>query len=146
MSGTKPLGSLDAYSRFVAELLDRPTVKRSTLSVWSVGPHTGVAEGEIFFSKGIKLRVMEELDFEARLITAYGYEVYQHGEKLFWYDDYPHPNDPDLASTHPHHKHVPPDIKHHRVPAPRIAFGRPNLSVLIAEVEKVLLGRETHVD
>lgn len=146
MSGSKPLGSLDAYSRFVAELLDRPTVKRSTLSVWSVGPCTGVADGEVFFSEGIKLRMMEELDFEAQLITAYGYEVYQHGEKLFWYDDYPHPNDPDLASTHPHHKHVPPDIKHHRVPAPRIAFVRPNLPVLIAEIEEFLLGRETRVD
>ena len=142
MSGTSPLRSLAAYSRFVAELLDRPTVKRSTLAVWSVGPRTGVAEGEIFFPRGIRLRVMEELDFEAELITAYGYEVYRHAVKLFWYDDYPHPNDPDLASTHPHHKHLPPDIKHHRVPAPRIAFDRPNLTVLITEIEQDVLRRE----
>lgn len=140
MSAPNPLGSLADYSRFVAELLDRPTVNRSTLSVWSVGPRTGVAEGEIVFSNGIKLRVMEELDFEAELITAYGYELYRYGEKLFWYDDYPHPNDPDLASTHPHHKHVPPDIKHHRIPAPQIHFTRPNLSILIAEVEEILRG------
>jgi hypothetical protein len=46
MNGTSPLSSLAAYSRFVAELLDRPTIKRSTLAVWSVGPRTGVAEGE----------------------------------------------------------------------------------------------------
>jgi hypothetical protein len=130
----------------VAELLDRPSVKRSTLSVWSVGPQTGVAEGEVFFSMGIKLRVMEELDFEAELITAYGYEVYRHGEKLYWYDDYPHPNDPDLAATHPHHKHVSPDIKHNRVAAPRIEFSRPNLAVLIAEVEEDLLERERHIE
>ena len=129
-----------AYSRFVAALLDRATVAGSTLVVWSVGPYTGVAEGEVFFSQGIKLRVMEELDFKAELITAYGYEVYQHGEKLYWYDDYPHPNDPDLASTYPHHQHVPPDIKHHRVPAPGIYFDRPNLPTLIAEIEQRLLG------
>ena len=138
MSGSNPLRSLTAYSRFVAELLERPTVQRSTLAVWSVGPYTGVAEGEVIFSQDIKLRMMEELDFEAGLITAYGYEVYRHGEKLYWYDDFPHPNDPDLASTFPHHKHVPPDIKHHRIPAPGIRFDRPNLPGLIAEIEQYL--------
>jgi hypothetical protein len=146
MSGPNPLGSLTAYSRFVAELLERPTVQRSTLAVWSVGPYTGIAEGEVIFSQGIKLRMMEELDFEAGLITAYGYEVYRHGEKLYWYDDFPHPNDPDLASTFPHHKHVPPDIKHHRVPASDIHFDRPNLPELIAEIERRLTEEKEHVD
>jgi len=47
---------------------------------------------------------VEELDFEAALITSYGYEVYRHGERLYWYDDYPHPDDPVLALTFPHHK------------------------------------------
>ncbi|MGQ9626402.1 MAG: toxin-antitoxin system TumE family protein [Anaerolineae bacterium] len=28
-------------------------------------------------------------------------------ERLYWYDDFPHPNDPILASTFPHHKHIP---------------------------------------
>jgi hypothetical protein len=59
-----PLESLDSYSHFVAELLDRPTVERSTVAVWSESPYTGVAEGEIFFSNGLRLRVREELDFE----------------------------------------------------------------------------------
>jgi len=36
-------------------------------------------------------------------------------------------------------KHVPPDIKHHRVPAPELSFTRPNLPVLIAEIERDLL-------
>jgi hypothetical protein len=44
-----------------------------------------------------------------------------------------------LASTHPHHKHIFPDIKHHRVPAPGLSFDRPNLPVLIAEIERELL-------
>ena len=46
-----PLHSLDVYSRFVARVLDRSAVVRSTLSVWSVSPYTGIAEGEVFFVK-----------------------------------------------------------------------------------------------
>jgi hypothetical protein len=77
----------------------------------------------------------EELDFDARRISAYGYEVYRGDERLYWYDDFPHPDDPSLASTFPHHKHVPPDIKRHRIPAPEIRFDRPNLPFLISEIE-----------
>jgi len=44
-----------------------------------------------------------------------------------------------LAATHPHHKHIPPDIKHHRIPAPGLSFTRPNLPVLIAEIKRELL-------
>jgi hypothetical protein len=50
-----------------------------------------------------------------------------------------HPNDPTLASSHPHHKHVLPDIKHHRVPAPELSFTRPNLPFLIEEIEREVL-------
>jgi Family of unknown function (DUF6516) len=133
-----PLKSLADYSQFVAELLNRPAVERSTLVVWSDSPYTGIAEGEVFFSQGIRLRMREELDFYAGLITAYGYEVYRTDERLYWYDDFPHPNDPILASTFPHHKHVPPDIKHNRIPAPEMSFARPNLAVLIREIEKLI--------
>jgi len=59
-----PLQSLAAYSRFVAKLLDRSSVERSTLVVWPASPYTGIAEGE----------------------------VYRHDERLYWYDDFPHPN------------------------------------------------------
>lgn len=65
-----PLKSLTEYSRFVVELLNRPTVERSTVVVWSVSPYTGIAEGEIFFMQGLRLRMREELDFEAGLITS----------------------------------------------------------------------------
>lgn len=130
------LTSLDRYSRFVAELFDRLTVKRSTVAVWSDGQYTGIAEGEVHFSNGLRLRMREELDFDAGLITSYGYEVYRGEERLYWYDDYPHPNDPTLAATMPHHKHVPPDIKHNRVPAPAMSFVQPNLPALIREIEE----------
>ena len=134
---SNPLRSLAGYSRFVAQLFDHATVRRSTVVVWSESPYTGTAEGEVFFSNGVRLRMREELDFDAGTITAYGYEVYRGSEHLYWYDDFPHPNDPSLAATHPHHKHIPPDIKHHRVPAPEISFTRPNLPVLIREIEEL---------
>lgn len=67
------------------------------------------------------------------------YEVYQGDEQLYWYDDWPHPSIPELASTDPHHKHVPPDLKHHRVPAPDLSFDHPSLPFLIEEIEQTLL-------
>jgi hypothetical protein len=135
---SNPLRSLADYSRFVAELLDRPTVERSTVAVWSTSPYTGIAEGEVFFPHGLWVRMRQELDFDAGLIISYGYEVYRGTERLYWYDDFPHPEDPLLATTFPHHKHVPPDIKHNRIPAPEMSFIRPNLPVVIQEVEELL--------
>ncbi len=132
-----PLRSLDSYSRYLAWLFDQPGVATSTVAVWSDSPYTGIAEGEVFFVSGLRMRMREEIDFEEGIITSYGYEVYRGDERLYWYDDFPHPNDPTLASTMPHHKHVPPDIKHHRIPAPGISFDRPNLPLLLREIEEV---------
>ncbi|MBI3799600.1 MAG: hypothetical protein HY268_21850 [Deltaproteobacteria bacterium] len=136
-----PLQSLVAYSRFVAELLDRPTVQRSTVAVWSASPYTGIAEGEVLFLRGFRLRLREELDFNACLITSYGYEVYEGDERLYWYDDFPHPHDPVLAVTFPHHKHVPPDIRRNRVPAPEMSFTSPNLLRLTQEIEELAVDK-----
>jgi hypothetical protein len=132
------LHSVTAYSQFVAEWLDCATVERSTISVWSVSPYSGIAEGEVWFRYGLRLRMREEIDFDEGLITAYGYEVYQGQEKIYWYDDFPHPQDPSLASTHPHHKHVPPNIKRNRIPAPGLSFEHPNLPQIIVEVEELV--------
>jgi hypothetical protein len=107
------------------------------VAVWSDSPWTGILEGEVFFLQGIRLRLREELDFEAALITAYGYEVYRGDERLFWYDDFPHPNEAALASTFPHHKHMPPDIRNHRIPAPGMSFALPNLPRLVQEIEAI---------
>jgi hypothetical protein len=136
-----PLESVADYSQYLAELLNRPNVIRSTITVWSASPYTGIAEGELFFVDGFRLRMREELDFDEQIIASYGYEVYQGAEKLYWYDDFPHPNDPTLASTHPHHKHVPPNIKRNRIPAPGLSFTSPNLPQLIQEVEVLLAGK-----
>jgi hypothetical protein len=133
-----PLTSLAAYSHFVAEFVSRSTVDRSTIVVWSDSPHTGIAEGEIFFRNGFRLRLREELDFDAHLIASYGYEVYKGEERLYWYDDFPHPELIELASSFPHHKHVLPNPRRNRVPAPEMSFTRPNLSFLIDEIERLL--------
>lgn len=71
-------------------------------------------------------------------IQRYSYELTHTSGRVWWYDPTEHPGDPDLATTHPHHKHIPPDIKHHRVPAPDISFAAPNLPFLIQEVEQLL--------
>jgi hypothetical protein len=44
-----------------------------------------------------------------------------------------------LPETYPHHKYVPPDIKHNRVPAPEISFHQPNLRRLIEEIDREIL-------
>lgn len=139
MSITDPsLASFADYSRKISELVDCSIVERSTVAVWSNSPYTGIAEGEIYFSHGFRIRMHEEIDFTAALITSYGYEVYQDEERLFWYDDFPHPHDPTLAATFPHHKHVPPDIKRHRVPAYGIGYKQCNLPLLINEIETLI--------
>lgn len=93
-----PLKSLSDYSHFMSELLARPNVKSSTVAVWSDSPYTGVAEGDVIFTNGLRLRMREEVDFDAGIIISYGYEVYRGEERLYWYDDFPYPNDPVLAS------------------------------------------------
>ena len=97
-------------------------------------------QGEITFVQGVRISVRERLSFDEGVIVIedYGYELWRKGDKIAWYDAQPHPDDPVLASTHPHHKHIPPEIKHHRIPAPNMSFVQPNLSVLIREVEALL--------
>jgi len=133
-----PLSSLAAYSQFLAEVVDRPSVESSTVRVWPASPHTGVAEGEVLFRQGLRLRMREELNFRWGEILTYGYEVYRRTELIHRYDDFPHPDDADLASTLPHHKHIQPDPRHNRVPAPGLSFNCPNLPLIIAEIEALL--------
>ncbi len=63
-----PLRSLTHYSLFVEDLLQRHSVKHSTLTIWSDSRYTGVAEGEIFFTNNIRLRLREELGFDLSLV------------------------------------------------------------------------------
>lgn len=81
---------------------------------------------EIIFPDEVILDVWELIDFEIGRIRSYSYEIYRTGEKNRLYDPYEHPHIPELASTYPHHKHILPDIKQHRIPAPRISFDQPS--------------------
>lgn len=72
------------------------------------------------------------------MLSSYAYEIYKGDERLYWYDPQPHPNDPILAISHPHHKHVPPNIKHNRIPALDLSFTEPKLPFLIKEIEEML--------
>ena len=96
-----------------------------------------------FFNSFLVVRERLVFDRLPVVIDAYGYEVWRGEEKLYWYDSQPHPNEPSLQSTHPHHKHVPPDLKHHRVLAPALSFTRPNLPTLIHEIQEGLSQSET---
>jgi hypothetical protein len=42
------------------------------------------------------------------------------------------------SNSSPHHKHIPRDIRHHRVPAPQLSFTQPSLPFLIQEIEQLL--------
>jgi hypothetical protein len=136
-----PLQSLAEYEAFVYTLPQRyPVIARSTLVVVRRGATVAIVRGEVELPNGLRLVVNEKLSFvtAASEIKGYGYEVWRGAEQLYWYDSQPHPGDPTLASTDPHHKHVPPDIKHHRLPAPELSFTRPNLPFLIEEIEQLL--------
>jgi hypothetical protein len=130
------------YELFLYSLTDRyPSARSSTLVFVRRGATLARVVGEIHFAQQIKIVVRERLLYNRLPLQLdwYGYEVWQGQEKLYWYDSQPHPNDPTLARTHPHHKHVPPDIKHNRIPAPELTFTAPNLPFLIEEIETTLL-------
>jgi hypothetical protein len=136
-----PFQSFPEYEEFVYTLQRHfPSVKSSTLIVIRRGKCTALLQGELLFAQGYRMVIRERLsyDIDAVVIESYGYEFWHDAEKISWYDSQPHPDDPLLASTYPHHKHLPPDMKHHRIPAPRLSFTVPNLPTLIQEIEQLI--------
>jgi hypothetical protein len=132
-----PLDDIASYSRFVYALRERhPFVTGSTLTLAPIGATLAKLEGRVECQKGIHLEVWELVDFATRSIRTYSYEVYREEEKVCWYDPWEHPEIPALAVTFPHHKHVPPNLREHRVPAPRIGFHSPNLDVVLEDVRR----------
>jgi len=131
--------SLPEYEEFIYSLQEHfQSIITSTLVVKRRSINSAQIKGTLFFENDIILRILETIDFITQEIVDYSYEVHQGSEKLYWYDCWPHPDDPTLASTHPHHKHIPPDIKHNRIPTEIISFDRPNLPALITEIESLL--------
>jgi hypothetical protein len=132
------LRSAKAYEDFIYALPDAfPSIEFSTLTLVRISTYTARIEGDLHFPREMTLRVKQLVDFHERLIRQYSYELYRRGEKLWWYDPWPHP-EKSLANTHPHHKHIGPDIKHNRISAPGLSFERPNLPLLIREIEELL--------
>ena len=133
------LDTFGDYARLIFFLLaDRATIESHTVAVYTTSQTIGITRGRVVFRSGHVLRVFEQVDFVAHRIVKYFYELSYKGESLWWYDSMPHPGVPELQSTHPHHKHIPPDIKRHRVAAAEMSFTRPNLPVLIDEIDSAL--------
>jgi hypothetical protein len=135
-----PLDDIASYSGFVYALRERhPFITGSTLTLAPIGATLAKLEGRIECQNGIHFEVWELVDFAAHSIRTYSYEIYREEEKLCWYDPWEHPEIPALAATFPHHKHVPPNLREHRVPAPGIGFVSPNLDVVLEDVRRDLL-------
>jgi hypothetical protein len=132
-----PFQSLSDYEEYVYTLpQQQPHIISSTLVVARRGRGIATVMGEIHLDNGYRLSVYEILtwDHGPVVIQRYSYEIWYGNQKHGWYDPQPHPDIPELDSTAPHHKHIPPDVKHHRLPAPGISFEQPNLLSLIAEI------------
>jgi uncharacterized protein DUF6516 len=135
-----PIPDFQTYGELIYSLPERYSrIQHSTLVLATIGPTLAKLEGQVTFEGEVVLDVWELVDFESGRIRNYSYEIYRAGEQIAWYDPFEHPHIPELASTHPHHKHVPPDIKHNRVPAPGISFEQPNLPTLIEDIAREFL-------
>ena len=136
-----PLRTPEDYELFLYTVIEKfPSIRYSTLIFIRKGSSLARVTGELFFDQEIRLVVRERVLYNRLpvIIDWYGYEVWQGNKKLYWYDSQPHPNDLKLQSTHPHHKHIPPNIKNNRIPAPEMSFIQPNLTKLIQEIEEIL--------
>ena len=135
-----PFRSFRDYEEFIYSLQRHfPSVKSSTLVVIRRGKRVAIVRGELTFAQGYRIVIQERVSCDDNvLIESYGYELWQRSEKMAWYDSQPHPDEPSLTSTYPHHKHLSPDIKHHRIPAPLMSFTCSNLPTLIQEIEEFI--------
>jgi hypothetical protein len=71
------------------------------------GKRVAILQGELTFAYGYRLVIRERLSYDDTVVIEdYGYELWYSIEKIAWYDSQPHPDNPILASTHPHHKHL----------------------------------------
>ncbi len=144
-----PFQSLSEYETFLYSLPERITTSlTSTLVLVRRGAQRAIVGGEVTFTGGCRLVVYEIVNarYGSLRLTDYGYEVWREDEQLYCYDSQPHPNNPNLASTHRHHKHIPPDIKHRRIVAPGLSFtilsfGKPTTSVVGGKKARLLAQR-----
>lgn len=128
------------YSSFLFSLeYQFPEITNSQIKFYSIEPDLFFAKGTIEFNFEIRLTFHEAINFSKKRMVRYAYEVYQKNQLLYFYDPQEHPDDFNLASSFPHHKHIHPNIKRNRHPAPDLSFDRPNLHFLIREIIDQLL-------
>jgi len=136
-----PLRTPKDYELFLYTLSEHfPSIRHSTMTFVRKGASLARVAGELIFEHGIRLVIRERILYDRlpAVIDWYGYEVWCKDEKLYWYDSQPHPDDLTLRKTHPHHKHIPPDMKHNRILAPEMSFIQPNIPLLVRELEVLL--------
>ena len=139
---SSPLADIQSYSALVYSLRERhPFVINSTLALVPLGATLAKLEGDIQCKSGLRIAVFELVDFAEQRIRTYSYEIYRGDEKVCWYDPWEHPEDPALAGTFPHHRHLPPNLREHRVPAPGISFTSPNLDTVLNDLQRDWLAK-----
>ncbi len=107
-------------------------ITKSTLRVRNTGAPTAIVDGELHFAAGLRLRVIEAIDFKASRIQAYAYTLWRGEAKLGWFDSTPLNLEPHLAENFPHHYHDLSGAEEQRASAPALSFTRPNLPAVIA--------------
>jgi hypothetical protein len=138
---SNPPRTIEDYELFLYTLKEQfLSVRHSTVILTRRGVYLARVSGELQFDHGFRLIVRERILYHRlpAVIDEYGYEFWQGKEKLYWYDPQPHPDEPTLQSTYPYHKHVQPNMKNNRVPAPGNSFNRPNIPVLINEIKGLI--------
>jgi hypothetical protein len=129
-----PFPTRPQYEALIYSLPDRYSeISASTLHLYSTSATAAIVQGDIEFTNNLRLRIIEVIDFRVSLIREYSYTVFHGSQRLRWYDPQPHPENPALQPTFPHHYHAEPDIKHNRLPAHGISFHQPNLEVLVKD-------------
>ena len=85
-------------------LVSCPQIQRVTLTKEKRAPDIGLVKGEIVFSGGLQLFIMEFVRTEPRVVkTKYRYHCQDaSGTPIFRYDNAPH----HFTETFPNHKHV----------------------------------------
>lgn len=134
-----PLASRELYEEYIYTIVERHVgISRSTLTLVPRSATVAHASGKVELASGLEVRVRETIDFEDARILDYSYEIRRGERILSWFDSQPHPDDPSLIESFPHHQHIPPDIKRHRIPAADLSFDRPNLDYLVELLAKWL--------
>ena len=75
------------YCTLIAGLPDQyPSIRSSTLTVYTIGPYVAEVEGQLVFGTGYVLDVWELLDLASHTIRSYSYELDCDDERVWWYD------------------------------------------------------------